>query len=46
MEDSYEAVPEENYYLQMDDSAVYFDQAINTEGEIRDGLEGYIRLAE
>ena len=34
-EDSYEAVPEENYYLQMDDSAVYFDQAINTEGESR-----------
>lgn len=29
-EDFYMAVPEENYYLQMDDSAVYFDKAVNT----------------
>lgn len=34
-EDSYEAVPEEDYWLQMDNSAVYFDRAVNTEGENR-----------
>lgn len=28
-EDIYEAVPAEEYYLQMDDSAVYFDKAVN-----------------
>lgn len=97
--DSYDSVPAEKYWLQMDDSAVYFDRAVNvsgeerghffyremsagedleytllfvvdkdrkgdfllcprggnydlwqtetmTAGEIRDGLDGYIRLAE
>lgn len=34
-EDSYEAVPAENYWLQMDDSAVYFDKAVNVSGESR-----------
>jgi len=33
--DSYDAVPEEDYCLQMDNSAVYFDKASNTEGEGR-----------
>lgn len=34
-EDYYDAVPAENYYLQMDDSAVYIDTAIHTQGEER-----------
>lgn len=34
-EDFYEPVPAENYWLQMDDSAVYFDQAVNVSGEER-----------
>lgn len=34
-EDSYEAVPAENYQLQMDDSAVWFDKAVNVSGESR-----------
>lgn len=34
-EDSYEAVPAEEYYLQMDHSAVYIDSAVHTEGEER-----------
>ena len=34
-EDSYEAVPAEEYYLQMDHSAVYIDSAVHTEGEDR-----------
>ncbi len=34
-EDFYEPVPSEEYYLQMDDSAVYFDKAVNVSGEGR-----------
>ncbi|MDE7014912.1 MAG: DUF4367 domain-containing protein [Kineothrix sp.] len=34
-EDYYDAVPEENYFLQMDNSAVYFDKAVNTQEENR-----------
>lgn len=34
-EDFYEAVPEENYFLQMDDRAVYFDKAVNTREDNR-----------
>ena len=34
-EDIYTSVPEENYSLQMDDSAVWFDQAVNTNGDAR-----------
>ena len=34
-EDSYEAVPAEEYYLQMDHCAVYIDTATHTEGEDR-----------
>lgn len=34
-EDSYESVPAEKYWLQMDDSAVYFDKAVNVNGEGR-----------
>ncbi len=34
-EDSYHAVPEENYTLQMDQGAVYLDKAVHTEGEKR-----------
>lgn len=34
-EDSYDSVPAENYWLQMDDSAVYFDKAVNVSGEAR-----------
>lgn len=34
-EDSYDAVPAEQYYLQMDNSAVYFDTATHTQGEDR-----------
>lgn len=30
-EDYYDAVPKENYFLQMDDSAVYFNKAVNTQ---------------
>ncbi|MDE7318875.1 MAG: DUF4367 domain-containing protein [Lachnospiraceae bacterium] len=33
--DCYDAVPEENYCLQMDESAVYLDQATNRAGEAR-----------
>lgn len=34
-EDSYDAVPAEEYYLQMDNSAVYLDTAVHTQGEER-----------
>lgn len=34
-EDFYEAVPEENYFLQMNDSVVYFDKAVNTQKDNR-----------
>lgn len=34
-EDYYEGVPQEDYWLQMDNSAVYFDQAVNTAGDSR-----------
>lgn len=34
-EDYYTPVPEENYFLQIDDSAVYFDKAVNTSPAIR-----------
>ncbi len=34
-EDFYEPVPAENYWLQMDNSAVYFDKAIHVDGEER-----------
>lgn len=34
-EDYYEGVPEEQYFLQMDNSAVYFDGAVNRAGESR-----------
>lgn len=34
-EDSYDSVPAEKYWLQMDDSAVYFDKAVNVNGEGR-----------
>lgn len=34
-EDSYEPVPAEENYLRMDDSAVYFDKAVNVSGESR-----------
>lgn len=34
-EDSYDSVPAENYWLQMDNSAVYFDGAVNVSGEAR-----------
>ncbi len=33
--DYYSPVPAENYYLQMDDSAVYIDKAVHTQGEDR-----------
>lgn len=34
-EDTYDAVPAEEYDLQMDDSAVYFDRAVNVNGTER-----------
>lgn len=34
-EDSYEPVPAQEYFLQMDDSAVYFDKAVHVNGEER-----------
>ena len=34
-EDSYEPVPAEEHFLQMDDSAVYFDKAVHVNGEER-----------
>lgn len=34
-QDFYDALPAEEYELQMDDSAVYFDKAVNTAGEMR-----------
>lgn len=34
-EDFYEPVPAENYWLQMDDSAVWFDKAVHVDGEER-----------
>lgn len=33
--ETYDSVPQENYQLQMDHSAVYLDQAENTDGEAR-----------
>lgn len=34
-EDSYDSVPEENYCLQMDNSAAYFDKAVHVDGAER-----------
>lgn len=34
-EDSYTSIPAENYSLQMDNSAVYIDKAVHTQGEDR-----------
>lgn len=34
-QDYYEPVPEEDYTLQMDHTAVYLDQAVNTAKEVR-----------